>query len=175
MRLAHPDGSEVIWTINKVSLAQLLEHNLLSTIPLSKKWVEAFLYQFQMSLEISKPGLVFGVADIVDDQYIIRTIDFSPNNISEPSIVNSMILISIQTGHRRMSHLGYQNFLRLSKIADGIEVNVPIPAEICQNCMESRQQRKLSNEPMSTSSEYLDDLHWDLGELYPITQKCNQF
>ncbi len=37
LRLAHPDGSEVIWTIKKVSWAPSLVHNLLSTIPLSKK------------------------------------------------------------------------------------------------------------------------------------------
>ena len=37
LRLAHSNGSEVIWTIKKVSWAPLLGHSLLSTIPLAKK------------------------------------------------------------------------------------------------------------------------------------------
>ncbi len=115
------------------------------------------------------------MADIVDDQYIVRTTGFSPNNVSEASIINSMTPLSIQTWHRRMGHLGYQNLLQLPKIADGIEIKDPIPAEIWGDCMKGRQQRKPSYEPRSTSSEYLDDLHCDLGGPYPITRKGNRF
>ncbi len=60
-----------------------------------------------MPSEISKHREFSELADIVDDQYVIRTTCFSPNNISEASIFNSMIPISIQTWHRRMGHLGY--------------------------------------------------------------------
>ncbi len=92
-----------------------------------------------MPSEISKHRELFGLADIVDDQYVVRTTCFSPNNISEASIINSMTSISIQTWHRRIGHLGYQNLLRLPKIADGIEIKDPIPAEICGDCMKRRQ------------------------------------
>ncbi len=54
--LAHPDGSEVIWTIKKVSFAPSLGYNLLSTIPLAKKGVEVFLRQVQVPSEISHHG-----------------------------------------------------------------------------------------------------------------------
>ncbi len=124
-----------------------------------------------MPSEISKHREVFGVAYIVDDQSVVRTTGFSPNNVSEARIINSMTPISIQTWHRRMGHLGYQNLIRLPKIADGIEIKDPIPAEICGDFMKGRQQRKPSYEPMSTSSEYLDDLHCDLGRPYPITRR----
>ena len=43
LQLAHPDGSEVIWIIKKVSWAPALGHNFLSTILLVKKGVEVFL------------------------------------------------------------------------------------------------------------------------------------
>ena len=81
LRLAHLDGSEVIWTIKKVSWAPSLGHNLLSTIPLSKKRVEVFLRQHHISTEISHHGSFFGVADIIDNQYVVRTIRYFPNSI----------------------------------------------------------------------------------------------
>ena len=76
LRLAHPDGSEIIWTIKKVSWAPSLGHNLLSTIPLAKKGVEGFLRQIHVPSEISHQGELFGVADIIDNQYVIRTTDY---------------------------------------------------------------------------------------------------
>ncbi len=123
--LAHFDGSEVIWSIKKVSWASSLGQNLLTTIFLLKKSVKVFLRQFHMSLKISKHGELFGMADIVDDQYFVCTTSFSPNKVSETSIINSMITISIQIWHWRMSPFGYQNLLRLPKIADGIEMVQP--------------------------------------------------
>ena len=80
LRLAHPDGSEVIWTIKKVSWAPSLGHNLLSTIPLAKKGVEVLLRQIQVPSEISHHGELFGVADIIDNQYIVRTKGYFSNS-----------------------------------------------------------------------------------------------
>ncbi len=125
----------MIRTVKKIIWAPSLEYNLLSTIFLSKKCVEVFLCQFQMPSEISKLRELFEVVNIVDDQYVVCTTGFSPNNISEASIINSMTSISIQTWHRWMGHLGYQNFLRLSKIANAIDIKYPISAEIFGDCM----------------------------------------
>ncbi len=77
---ANPDGSEVISTIKKVSLAPSLEHNLLSTIPLAKKRVEVFLPKVQVPIKISHHGELFGVDDIINNQYVIRTTGYFPNN-----------------------------------------------------------------------------------------------
>ena len=64
LRLAHPDGSEIIWTIKKVSWAPSLGYNFLSTILLG---VEVFLSQFDLPLEIILQGKLFGIADIIDN------------------------------------------------------------------------------------------------------------
>ena len=175
LHLAHPDGSEVIWTIKKVSWAPSLGHNLLSTIPLAKKGVEVFLRQSQVPSEFHHQGELFGVADIIDNQYVIRTTGYFPNSILDQETINAITPISIQTWHRRMGHLGYQNILRLPKVADGIDIKGPIPKEICGDCMKGRQQRKPSYEPMSQPNEYLDYLHCDLGGPYPTTRRGNRF
>lgn len=65
LRLAHLDGSEVTWTIKKVSWALSLGHNLLSTTPLARKWIGVFFRQPHISSEISHHGSFFGVADIL--------------------------------------------------------------------------------------------------------------
>ncbi len=149
LRLAHPDGSELTWTIKKVSWALSLGHNLLSTIPLARKGVEVFLRQPHIPSEISHQGILFGVADIIDNQYVVCTTGYSPNSTSDQEIINAVTPISIQTWHRRMGHLGYQNILWLPKVADGIDVKDSIPGEICGDCTKDWQQKKPSYEPMS--------------------------
>ncbi len=73
LHLAHPDGSEVTWTIKKVSWAPSLARNLLSPILLARKGVEVFLRQPHIPSEISNQGILFGVTDIIDNQYVVRT------------------------------------------------------------------------------------------------------
>ena len=174
LHLAHPDGLEVIWTIKKVSWAPSLGHNLLSTIPLAKKGVEVFLRQIQVPSEIRHHGELFGVADIIDNQYVVRTTGYFPNSTLDQEVINAVTPISIQTWHRRMGHLGYQKILRFPKVADGIEVKGPIPQDICGDCMKGRQQKIPSYEPMSQPTKYLDYLHCDFGGPYPIT-RSNRF
>ena len=100
LRLAHPDGSEVIWTIKKVSWAPSLGHNLLSTIPLSKKGVKVFLQQHHIPTEISHHGSLFGMANIIDNQYVVRTTGYFPNSIFDQGTINAITPVSIQTWHR---------------------------------------------------------------------------
>ncbi len=175
LRLANPDGSEVTWTIKKVSLAPSLGHNLLSTILLARKGVEVFIRQPHIPSEISHQRFLFGLADIIDNQYVVRTTGYFLISTSDQEIINAMTPISIQTWHCQMGHLGYQSILPLPKIADEIDVKGPIPGEICGDCMKGRQPRKPSYKPMSHPTEYLDYLYFDLGGPYPTTQRGNQF
>lgn len=68
-----------------------------------------------------------------------------------------------------MGHLGYQNMLRLPKVADDIDVKGPIPGVICGDYIKKRQQRKPSYKPMSQPSEYFDYLHYTFGGPYPTS------
>ncbi len=95
LRLAHRDGSEVTWTVKKVSWAPSLEHNPLSTILLVRKGAEVFLRQPHIPSEISHQGIIFGVADIIDNEYIVRTTGYFPNSTSDQWIINAVTPISI--------------------------------------------------------------------------------
>ncbi len=159
MCLTYPDGSEVIWTIKKVSFAPSLGHNLLNTIPLAKKRIEIFPRQVQVSSEISHHGEFFGVADIIDNQYVVRITGYFPNNCLGQEIINSFTFISIQTWHWQLGHLSYQNIFCIPKMTDGIKVKGPIPGEIFCDCIKGRQQKKPYYEQMLHPSEYLDYIH----------------
>ncbi len=87
LSLAHPDGSEVTWTINKVSWAPSLGHNHLSTIPLDRKGVEVFLQQPHIPSDISHQGILFVVADIIDNQYVVCTTGYFLNSTSDQQIL----------------------------------------------------------------------------------------
>ena len=56
--------------------APLLGHNLLNTILLTRKRVEVFLQQPYILLKISHLGSLFGVANIIDNQYIVYIISY---------------------------------------------------------------------------------------------------
>ncbi len=110
-------------------------HNLFSTIPFARKGVEIFLRQPHIPSKISYHRILFRLADIIDNQYVVCTMDYFSNSTSDQGIINAVTPISIQTWHRRMGHLGYQNILRLPKVADEINVKGCIPSEIYGDCM----------------------------------------
>ncbi len=95
LHLFHPDRLKAIWTIKKVSWFLLLDHNLLSTIPFAKKDVAIFFRQIQIPSKISNHKEPFGVTNIIDNQYVIRTKDYFHTNILDQEVINAVILISI--------------------------------------------------------------------------------
>ncbi len=75
------------------------------------------------------------MVDIIDNQYVICTIGYFLYSNFDQGIIDVATSISIQTWHRRMGYLGYQNILCQPKRADGIEVKGPIPGQICGDCI----------------------------------------
>ncbi len=144
-------------------------------MPLAKNGVEVLFRQVQVPSEIRHQGEHFGINDIIYNQYVVRRKGYFPNSSLCQEVINLFTSIFIQTWHRRLGHLGYQNILCLPKVADGIDVKGPIPDKICGDCMKEEQQRKPSYEPMLQPGEYLDYLHCDLGDPYPTTRKDNRF
>ena len=53
-------------------------------------------------------------------------------------------------------------YFRLPKVADGIDVKGPIPAEICGDCMKGRQQKEPYYEPVSQPKDKLEYLQYGL-------------
>ncbi len=107
-------------------------------------------------MEISHHGGLFGVTDIIDNQYVVRTTPYFPNKCLDQEIINSVTPIFIQTWHMRLSQLGYQNIPCLPKLADGIDVKRSNQGEICGDCMKGGQKIKPSYEPMLQPSKYLE-------------------
>ena len=118
-------GNTNTLTVTNVSWAPKLGHNLLSTIPLAKKGVEVFLRKAGQPSEIVVDDEVFGLADIIENQYVIRLAE-NP----KPATVNRVTAPTIDTWHARMGHLGYRSLLELPKLASGIEIKGPAPTEI---------------------------------------------
>lgn len=145
------------------------------TILLGKKEVEVFLWQFQLFSEIRHQRELFGIADIIDNQYVVRTKSFFLNSTLKQEIINTVTSISFLTLHQQMKHLGYQNILWLHKVADSIEIKRLILKEIYISCMKKKQLKKPSYKLMSQPSEYLDFLQCNFGGAYLIIQKSNWF
>lgn len=94
--LAHLDDSKIIWTIKKVNSTPLLKHNLLSNIFFAKKRVEVFLQQSYILSEISHHGNLFGIANIINNKYVVYITGYFLNSILDQGIINAITLISIQ-------------------------------------------------------------------------------
>ncbi len=144
-------------TVTNVSLALELGHNLLSIIPLAKKGFEVFLRKLGCPSELYFEGEVVGLADIIENQYIVRLAE-DP----ESATVNMAVSSSIKTWHSRLAHLSYKAVVQLASMVLGIRLKSPLPEEICGGCMVGRQRRKPSQEPMTSATKFLELLHSDL-------------
>ena len=108
---------------------------------------------------------VFGLANIIKNQYIIRLAE-----TPKPATVNQVIAPTIETWHARMGHLGYRSLLELLKLAHGIDIKGPAPTKICGGCMKGRSQWKPSRTPITRATEFLKEIHSDLGGPLPPTR-----
>ncbi len=153
-----------------MSWAPELGHNLLITILSAKKSIEVFLRKAGQPSEIIVDEEVFGLADIIKNQYVIRLAE-----TPKPGIDNRVIALTIETLHPRMGHLGYRSLLELPNLAYEIEIKGPAPTEICIGCMKGRSQQKLSQTSMTKATEFLGEIHIDLGEPLPPTRLGAQY
>ena len=170
LRMNDLTGNVNTLTVTNVSWAPELGHNLLSTIPLARKGVEVCLRKAGQPSKIVVDEEVFGLADIIENQYVIRLAE-----TPKPAIVNRVKAPTIETWHARMGHLGYRSLLELPKLAHRIEIKGPAPMEICGGCMKGRSQRKPSRTPMTRATEFLEEIHSDLGGPLPPTRWGEQY
>ena len=158
------DGSTNMITVSNVSWAPDLGHNLLSTIPFAEKNIEIRLRGKDQPSLIIYENEIHGLADIIDDQYVLR--------LEKHAIINiATSVTTAETWHARMGHLGYRNLQKLTSLATGMTINGPVPDEICGPCMKGRQQRRPSRVPTTKVAGFLDEVHSDLGGPLPKTRE----
>ncbi len=121
--------------VSNVSLAPDLGNNLLNTIPLAKKGIEVFLRRICRSSEIFFEDKLVRLADMIENQYVIRS---ARSSVPKVNVVKNP---TPEIWHPWLGHLSYGAMGILVSVASSIELKGPIPSEICGGCMVGRQQR----------------------------------
>ena len=161
-----PDGiTEVV--VENIIWCPELGYNLLSTISLSRRGIEVFLRSQDKPSEFRKDGRIFGLADIIDNQYVVRGDPFNVN------LVN--IAVSPSVLHRRLGHLNWGSVMQLPRFATGIELQGKKPEEICDGCMKGHQEKKIGHARMPRATEPFQLIHTDIGEPFPFTRKGHRY
>lgn len=138
LQLQLSNGTINTLPVTNVSWALDLGHNLFSTIPLAKKRIEIFLRRTDQPSEIYFEDKIVRLADIIDNQYVIRLakpLDPKVNVVKNPTP---------EIWPAWLGHLSYGVMQKLASVALGMTLNGPIPTEICGGCKVSRQQRQPS-------------------------------
>ncbi len=92
LRMRDLKGNINTLTVTNVSLAPKLGHNLLSTIPLARQSIQVFLRKASQPSKIVVDEEVFGLADIIKNQYVIRLAE-----TPKPATVNRVTASTIAT------------------------------------------------------------------------------
>ena len=163
-------GSDIIsLTFKDVTYAPDMDANLLSTTTL-----------YNLGFEVSsKPGL--GVRILKDDILIADTVRegklFRLKTVQhQAQSATTTVGESMAVWHRRLAHLGEQNIIKLTRMAEGIQLSKDSILGICGSCQKGKQTRKPSHEPSSRSTERGDLIHCDLcGPITPTTLGGNNY
>lgn len=164
LRLQLLDEIVNILKVFNVSQTPDLSHNFFSTISLAKKGIEVFLRRTDQLSEIFFEDELVGLADMIDNQYIIR--------LTKPLIpkVNIVKNPTPEIWHIRLGYLSYKVIQKLSSVVFGMQLKDLISLKICGGCMISRQQRQPSQESVNwQATKFLEFVHSDLGGLLPAT------
>lgn len=76
---------------------------------------------------------VFGLADIIENQYVIKLA-----TTLKLATVNRVTALTIKIWHAYIKDLGYKSLLELRKLANEIEIKRPSPTEIYNKCIKGR-------------------------------------
>ncbi len=164
------DGTVNTLRVTYVSWAPDLSHNLPSTILLAKKEIKVFLRKTGQPSEICFEDEVVGLADMINNQYVIRLAKLL---ISKVNVVKNL---TPEIWHSQLGHLSYGAMQILASVALGMEFKGSIQSEIYGGCMVGRQQHKPSQEsPSWQATEFLEFMYSDLEGPLPATQLGQTF
>ena len=75
LRMCDMSGKVNTLTVTNVNWAFELDHNQLSIIPIAKKGFQVFLRKINCPSELYFEGEVVGLANIIENQYVVRLAD----------------------------------------------------------------------------------------------------
>ncbi len=111
---------------------------------------------------------VIVVANIINNQYVLRkNFNFinssSENSINESRALAKLTELRIRIWHARMRHLRYDNLIKLQNQIDELNLmNQSKSNEICESCMMSRQKRNINKTFRISVNKFLEIVHSDL-------------
>ena len=107
--------------ISNVSWSPNLGYNLISTIFLAKKGIEMFLRRIGWPSEIFFEDKLIRLADMIDNQYVIRLAAFLAFKVN---ILKNPIP---EIWHAWLGHLSYNGMQKFASVALSIEVKGLLP------------------------------------------------
>jgi hypothetical protein len=149
--------SEVI--LIKVLYFFNIHYNLISTFRLTETEVEVILRRSDQSFKIHLNDEVIELADIIDNQYVIR---------EESTTKTRIFVITIDTWHARLKHLNYENLQKLRNLIIEMNFSDSKSKKICELCMKGRQKRKINKTPRTRATKFLKIIHIDLKEFLSL-------
>ena len=153
-------------TVNLVSTPRLWHKGIAVGFPPGKPAILEYGSQF------------IAHADNVEDQFLLRNEDVLAmhSNDAPPCFKVSKKTTDIEIWHRRLVYLGYRNVVANAKKVAGMEgVHGPFPEELCEPCLKGKQQSEPTRHPMSKATEFLNEIHVDIGGPLPLTFRGHRF
>jgi hypothetical protein len=166
-------------TLSKVLYSSLMQYNLISTIKLARKRVETLLSLLNQTSQLLKDGDIWEVADMMNDQYVLREKGFIVRKIEVENETFKAMTTStsnIQTWHARLGYLGYDNVLKLKNHSIGIQLKDDTKStEVCGSCMIERQKRNINKTPRIKATKFIEIVHTDLGGPLSLTRRGHAY
>jgi hypothetical protein len=91
------------------------------------------------------------------------------NYTNKATIASTPREVDITVWHRCLGHMEEEYVWKLASMADGINITVGSKLDICKSCLEGKQHRQPSREPIKNSQEPLGLIHSDTSGLIDPT------
>jgi len=143
-----------------------LSKNLLSVSAITKNGGEVKF--FGNKVEVRKSGTK--IFEGVKNERGLYCVSMGKNEDEITALAENFI-DDVDTWHRRLGHLGYQNMKKLVPISDGMNIsNINKAKKVCEVCLEAKQTRSPFKSERTRTSRPLEIIHTDVcGPVDPVT------
>ncbi len=152
-------------TLSDVRYLSSLKYNLISTRSLWQGGIEVLLRTTENASQLLYDGEVIGLADLKDEQYILR----ANSHPAVQTMFTSSKTTSFSIWHERLGHLSYTQMIKLLELATGLSFSGSPPTGICGPCMKAKHKKKVNRTTRTQATEFLSIVSSDVGGLFPPT------